>query len=48
MKNLCGCKHAKVENDGGNSYTWFYVCKLSGKATDPKRCSFCPLKEEEV
>jgi len=42
MENLCGCEHAVPENGGGDSATWWYVCKLTGEAIDPKECKGCP------
>ena len=46
MINLCGCKYAKVENDGGRSETWYYICRLHGQMTDPRFCSGCPNKDD--
>lgn len=46
MINLCGCKHAAID-DGGGGVTWNYVCKLTKEATDPNKCSQCNKKEEK-
>ena len=44
--NLCKCKYAKEENGGGNSATWWFICRILGGVTDPKKCSFCPWRKE--
>ena len=46
MINLCGCKYAKVENGGGRSETWYYICRLHGQMTDPRFCNGCPNKDD--
>lgn len=44
--NLCNCKYAKPENGGGDSVTWWYVCKITGQTTDPENCAKCARKED--
>lgn len=44
--NLCKCDHAKVENDGGCSTTFFFVCGISGEPTDPDKCASCKKQTE--
>lgn len=45
--NLCKCIYAKPENGGGDSVTWYYVCRLSKEATDPDKCSRCKHRRQE-
>ncbi len=44
----CNCKYAKAENGGGDSVTFYIVCKLKAITTDKEHCQSCNIREVEA
>lgn len=40
-QDIIGCPHAEFTNGGGDSATCYFICRLTGKVTDPAKCGAC-------